>query len=323
MYKIGEDLYVSDILEEMLNASSVRNITREVTFKIIGRLHPKLDVITEYIGGKCMGYPSIWFVQKALQLNDADLDRLLMNNHSALFISLSTSIGDDLVDKDENTNIGHLALLYLLLFKGLANQNAGKVNEIIYQSGLKVMMGMLDSNLEHDFSHDEMEGIGNKIGLFHKTICFEMLANLGELDIDKEALLSLSGKFGCWCSELDDFIDIERDIESGQYFTRPVLTLLSSGTEVKRAVLEKNYQLTNDIIKSEAFLNRNINTLVYRLQVIAQDAYKHGFNELGLTLDSILSTLPGKLYEIRNAARVIYIAKSKTYATNNKSKVTT
>jgi hypothetical protein len=302
-----QNLYVSDVLEELLEASSVRSIVRKVTMDKIGRLHPKLDQITAYIGGKCMGYPCLWFLQKALGIADDELDDLLSENYSALFISLSTSIGDDLVDKDENTHIGHLGLLYLLLFKALCKENNNEVNAVIYKKGIEVMQQMLNFEMSNNRTSDsELEKIGIKIGAFHKMISFELLSTLPLEQEKKQALTEFAGKFGCWCSEMDDFIDIERDIDSEQYFTRPVLSLLDANETLKTAVLRKNTQVTGPVIASSAFINRQVNSLVYRLKVIAEDCYQNNFNELGVSLDLIITTLPEKLFRIRARANDIY-----------------
>jgi hypothetical protein len=300
-------LYVSDILEKILDASTVRQITRNVTISLIGKLHPKLDSITEYIGGKCMGYPSIWFIQKALKLSDRQVENLLMKHYSSLFISLSTSIGDDLVDKDEDTHIGHLGLLYLLLMKGFSARKDPRVDDTIYQNGIAVMMDMLNSRIG---SNIDTEKIGNKIGLFYRMICFELCTAVDDGHVNKPALLNLATKFGCWCSEVDDFMDIEKDIEAGQYFTRPVLSLINQGEIMKRAVLEKDYAVTNQMIDSPEFVDESIAGLVSRLQIIALDAHGNDFKSLANALFGLLPALPQNLREIRMAAKNIYVAKS-------------
>lgn len=306
-----QNIYVSDLLEDILNASRVRDLAREITFEVIGSLHPELDKITAYIGGKCMGYPSLWLIKNALNINLEDFKEHLKKNYSALFVSLSTSIGDDLVDNDEDTNIGHLGLFYLLLFNGLTSSPNAKVNKVIYENGIHVMKNMLNDESIIDLSMKdvdlEIERFGLKIGLFHKMIAYEFL-NTYDNDADHEFLLKLSEDFGCWCSEVDDFIDIERDVENKQYFTRPVIQLIKRDESSKTAVLENNLITLKPIIDSNKYVSLNVDLLVHKMKDMTEALEKKGFLVLSSKLRKILLNLPSKLFKARKLSSELYLA---------------
>lgn len=307
----SNNIYVSDILEGLLDAKNVRIIARDVTASLIGEIHPKFDPITYYIGGKCMGYPCIWLLQQALDLSLQDVRDYLSSNYTSFFISLSTSIGDDLVDKDENTHIGHLGLFYLLLIKGLTSDSNNKeVNNVIYDKGLQVMMGMLNDKIEQIERTviDVDYKFGLKIGAFFKMMAYEFL--LGKTNVpNKDVLLEICERFGCWCSALDDFIDIERDIENKQYFTKPIIDIISQGEKAKEAILNYDILAISEYLSMEETLWSNINRLVSELEELATMSRENGFDTLAMKLEGITISLPETLVNVRLTANSLWTSK--------------
>lgn len=74
-------VYVSDVLETVLDAGKTRAAVRNHC-KVILRGVPQLpetelEDCLHYIAGKCMGYPAIWLVEQALDLNEEDIGSVI------------------------------------------------------------------------------------------------------------------------------------------------------------------------------------------------------------------------------------------------------
>ena len=110
--------YVSDVLEGLLDAEETRAVVRAYCIRFLDALpdplHAQLEAAATYVGGECMGYPAIWFLER-LFADELTIEEILDRCRVTLCISLTTSIVDDLADGDEPIGSAYLAYLYVLI----------------------------------------------------------------------------------------------------------------------------------------------------------------------------------------------------------------
>ncbi len=220
-------MYVSDLLEPLLDAAAVRALVREQCLRVVDRLprhvQPHLRPVAEYTGGKCMGYPAVWFTQQACGLTDEATKAWLERAPTALFLSLSTSIADDFLDRDEPVSAEHLMFFYALILESLRARSTrcDGVFERIYEE----MTGAMDLFVGPARDSVSVGSRGKRIGNFFEMIAFELFAAGDVASGHAEAIVRDAGRFGEWCGALDDAIDVEQDIRGGQRDSFPIAAL--------------------------------------------------------------------------------------------------
>ncbi len=209
--------YVSDVLESLLDARAARDAVRAYVLSIVASTPPHLRTAVEriaaYIGGKCMGYPAIWFLEQALEQDPA---AIIERCTGTLCVSLSTSIVDDVADGDETYGSEHLAMLYVL------------IGEAAFSSPRRVQaQARLHEALESCL--DSYEGPcnagrrGDRIGAFFAMIAADAVS--GTTSEEYARRLSQGARsFGRLCAHVDDAMDVQRDLEHGS--TQNVALLL-------------------------------------------------------------------------------------------------
>jgi hypothetical protein len=208
-------LYASDVLEPLLEAAAARSAVREHCARLIGSLEPELQQrlgpATRYVGGKCMGYPAIWLLQRVLEPHGVPLPTIVELSEPALSVSLTTSIVDDLMDRDEAIDEEYVAILYVLMTHASFAPSAGcataGAQRAFLGKALEVCSGSGDGE-------DADERRGDRIGHFFRMIASgQAFASLP--DGEAHVLIEATGRFGGFCAHLDDWIDHERDQERG------------------------------------------------------------------------------------------------------------
>jgi hypothetical protein len=202
--------YVSDVLEGLLGAAETRGAVRAFALGLVDAaptpLRATLHPVADYVGGKCMGYPAIWFLQEVLEEDDAA--GVIARCKNALCMSLSTSIADDLADNDEPYDAAYLAFLYVLVGESAcAPAPRGAMRARLHAA----LLACLDLPAHAD---DALARRGDRIGAFFAMIAGEALdASLPRA----EAALAIEAArcFGRFCAHLDDAMDAQRDLEHG------------------------------------------------------------------------------------------------------------
>lgn len=303
-------VYVSDVLEHILDAQQTRDSVRRFSGVILCRVpeaaRSELERRLHYIGGKCMGYPVIWLVEHSLELSRDEFDERLEQAAGPLLISLTTSITDDFMDGDEEMTPGHMMLVYLLLFEALrrphwfnGQQEALYINQIYplitsFVDEGKNIGDIISDNLLH---HRAMRA-GRRIGAFHETIAYAMAVGVVEPERLRE-MIRIAGRFGDWCSHLDDIFDIETDIENGSNITLPIYWLRCSDKRIKKAIDNRRVDLCAPLIRSTSFLSRLTDESCRMLTDIAVDAKTSGFTVLSHQLEQATERLPTVIRDYR------------------------
>jgi hypothetical protein len=202
--------YVSDVLEGFLDAGATREATRAYCRGLIADVPSGLRVplapIAEYVGGKCMGYPAIWFLE---QLLIEPARTIIGRCRSSLCVSLSTSIVDDLADGDESFGPEYLAFLYVLIGEAI---HAGTGDD----SSRALLLRALDVSLNPEASsaHERAVRRGERIGAFFAMIAASAVR--GVLPESRAAVaIQATVQFGEVCAHIDDWMDAPRDLRLG------------------------------------------------------------------------------------------------------------
>jgi hypothetical protein len=301
-------LYVSDFLAELIDASEVREIVRGqcegILFDVPQKTADQLREPLKYISGKCMGYPAIWFASNALQLNEDGIVSRLSRNPGPLYISLTTSIADDFIDRDENIKSAHMMLLYLFVFSSLRHRHwfNGEVLEA-YQRLIYPLVGAFVGE-NHSRAHLQIEELEKqadrsawRIGNFFETIVRGfMIDDAHEL---RSTVSDLGREFGNWCSHLDDVVDVERDILSGDTFTYPMFVLTRHSPALAQAVDRGDLNACLDAIKTDWFVDALEKRHIAHIASLQARAQSAGLLALEDKLANLKSKLPEAIFAIR------------------------
>lgn len=300
--------YVSDLLSNLIGAEDVRNIVRKQCETVLIDVPPSTaDRLREplyYIAGKCMGYPAVWITSVALNLNSEQLAERIALQPGPLYISLTTSIADDFIDKDSNVNAAHMMLLYLFVFSSLRHPHwfNGEMLES-YRKNVYPLIGAFvgDHPLTNALSSTEMaasaERSGLRIGHFFETI----VRGLSYKDPEDVhiALCNIGRSFGNWCSHLDDVVDIEQDIIGGDSFTYPIFLLSNHSSQLRTAVQRKDLDACLEAIDSPWFLDAITAYHQRYLARLGEQAQSAGFDALSGKLSLIAERIAETIGEIR------------------------
>lgn len=209
--------YVSDVLETLLDAGEIRYALRAYCTQLLDDvpdpLHTQLQPVAAYVGGKCMGYPAVWFLERLLAPEGISVASILERCGTALCVSLTTSIVDDLSDGDEAIDSAYLAYLYVLIAKiafdvpQIERQNS-RARDLLYRA--------LDAclNPHAKITSASVVRRGDRIGGFYRMIAADTLVELWPEDRAAIAIEAI-GEFGEVCAHIDDWMDAERDLERG------------------------------------------------------------------------------------------------------------
>lgn len=209
-------LYASDILEPLLDAGTVRSAVREHCAALLATTNPELRSrllpAARYVGGKCMGYPAIWFLERMLGPRGIPLRSIVEHSEPALSVSLTTSIVDDLVDRDEPIAAEYVAFLYVLI------AHAAFEAPVTLKTDMYPQRALLDRALDVCIDPHSGGGSavrrGDRIGHFFRTIALgPARAFLPEQQ--SSVIVEAVGRLGEFCAHVDDWIDMERDSEHG------------------------------------------------------------------------------------------------------------
>ncbi len=230
--------YVSDVLESLLDARAAREGVRAYVRSLVASTQPSLraalEPIAAYIGGKCMGYPAIWFLQEVLDEHDASA--VIARCRGTLCVSLSTSIVDDVADRDETYDSAYLAFLYLLIGEATFTAPRGNgAQERLHEA----LAACLDP---HETSSD-MSRRGDRIGAFFAMIAGDAVS--GAIAEPRATLVVAAAReFGRLCAHIDDAMDVQRDLSHG-VTQNAVLLLLRE--ELGRTVTRDDLQMRSEV----------------------------------------------------------------------------
>jgi hypothetical protein len=313
-------VYVSDVLSDLLaGAAPFRETVRRHCLTLVDRLPAEIArpirPAAEYIGAKCMGYPPVWFVSRALGWTLEETDELLSRSHTALCISLSTSIADDFLDR-EAVGSSHLMFFYLLLFEALAQEDWGEsgLGDFIYSKAVGTMdlfvLPGVRQQLRAGCDLETLEGMakrsGLRIGNFHRMIAYSLLRSRPSASGQAAGLVDLAGRFGNWCSDLDDIIDVERDILQGEPSPLAALSALRLDPGLRTALVEADLNRLAECLDHPAFVMGMTTPLVRDIEAVAQGVRELGAEGFAGHLQDLARQLPGQIAEIRRLARQEY-----------------
>lgn len=218
--------YVSDALEILLGAGDTRRAVRAFAVRLLDAAPPalasQLVPVAQYVGGKCMGYPAIWFLEQLIDREDCDANHVIQRCRGSLCMSLSTSIVDDLADRDEDADSAYLAYLYILLGEAAFGQRANP-------TALQHLHRAVDVCLNPAMREEKHAGRGDRIGAFYAMIAADVLNDLWSHE--RAAIgIDTARAFGEICAHLDDWMDAERDLARGT-MGNVALTLLREHLE--------------------------------------------------------------------------------------------
>jgi len=300
--------YVSDLLSDLIGADAVRAAVRRQCESVLIDVPPptaeRLRAPLHYIAGKCMGYPAVWLIGTALELGEGALAARLQRHPGPLYISLTTSIADDFIDRDENIGAAHMMLLYLFVFSSLRHPHwfNGELLET-YQRLIYPLIGAFvgDHPLSDSGNRVELELRAERsswrIGNFFETIVRGLTCE--DAPATRSALAELGRAFGNWCSHLDDVVDVERDIVSGDTFTYPLFLIAQHSPRLAEAVRGGDLESCFEAIEAgwfvEALVERHQGYLE-QLEAIARQA---GFERLAGEFARLALRLPGLIRAIR------------------------
>lgn len=310
--------YTSEVLSELLDASNITDATRSVMAEHMTGLPAKVMKAGYHFGGKMMAFPAYWALQKALGKTNEELLDIVRSSKVSFFFTISTSIGDDLADKEEGVGNTELFLFYFIFMQSMLSlfEKKGSKSDLMmkmytcFGDGLTYI---LDEGEVPDLSNISALKLlesrsGSRVGDFHKMIAEEATMAMDDLSPEcKEALVELCSQFGCWCIYIDDIIDIERDICSGIYITYPVVALLEHYEHLKSDIVSKNIIRLAPVLRSEEYSQMLSDVLRERLHKVIQYAEEKGFTEMAGSLKSVSVRLDEFVREIRVAAYERYI----------------
>lgn len=303
-------VYVSDVLEGILEASAIRTTVRQhcrtILHGVPSSCVDELDNQLHYIAGKCMGYPAIWLVAEALELDGSNLTEALEDASGPLFISLTTSITDDFLDGDDKMTPGHMMLVYLMIFESLrrARWFAGDQEAIYLREVYPLIPGFMTEGKppERPHSIERLEQNARagerRIGAFHATIANAMISNRLP-PRRKDELVNLSKAFGDWCAYIDDILDIEVDICAGANATLPIVQLQKRHGRLAHALASRDVSSCREAITAEDFRNDLISTARRRLANLAGVAADAGFTHLSRRMHHAAQRVEHAVWEKR------------------------
>jgi hypothetical protein len=209
--------YVSDILESLLEATAERNAVRKHCLRMLEALdvptRERLAPTAGYVGGKCMGYPAVWFLKRALGGDSVPVDSLVTLCEPALSISLTTSIVDDMVDADEIVAAEYGGFLYVLLAQAVYGvPGHGKAGRTAAADFLR---RALEVCRDQSRSEEAPAARGDRIGHFYRMIATCAAERLPMPAGRRIVIVESAGRFGRCCAHLDDWLDAARDAEHG------------------------------------------------------------------------------------------------------------
>lgn len=281
-------MFVSDFYLDLFpkQINKVRGIAIDEALKLLDKVpaHIKnaLEPVAKYIGGKCMGHPAIWVVQKSLNLSHNEIRSYLSDSKMALFWSLSTSLSDDFIDKDEEVSGRHLMFFYLLLLDIVMTDDEKKkeTKDFIFKNSIKVMDLFIEQNFKKLVAENRKKELFQRsreqvlrIGLFHEMIAFELLENFKFEKEFKDNIIKVAGLLGNWCALLDDCLDVEKDMHNNHYATYPIFLFLDEYPELRNDVVKKDFTKLSPYLNSDKFnnllkneLHKELNTLYFRIK---------------------------------------------------------
>jgi len=292
---IAGQRYVSDVLEGLLDASETRAAMRAHCIGLLRELPPKmrleLEPVAAYVGGKCMGYPAIWFLELLLRDRGIARNEIVRRAGTTFALSLSTSIVDDLADDDETLGSEYLAFLYVLLGQRLfAERHADTDSLHALYHALDVC---LNPTAERGAYSEARRG--DRIGAFYGLIAARVLDGVFSPEQASAAVEAIT-QFGEACAHIDDWMDLERD------FTHDVrenvlLVMLRDRLAPKQLVAA-------DILRHRAWLRNEIGVLLTkRMAEIAATLKPLPAEKLGDALGSVVLRLPAALDAIAASPR--------------------
>jgi len=301
-------LYVSDVLEGVLDCRDIRTLVRNQCSRVLDGLHAdiasNLAVPLHYVAGKCMGYPAVWLSSVALGLTIEQTRQRLAAFPGPLYVSLTTSIADDFLDGDENVRPAHMMVLYMLLFSALREQTwfAGDIDRLYREKVYPLIAGFVAEQplWRTDPAGPDVHEVakaGRRIGAFFETIALGMARD--EPPARRAALVALAGAFGDWCSDLDDIVDIEIDIRQGDTLTYPIFALMQAGEAPRAAVLARDAAACENVITDPGFISGLAERQAGKLRTIADRAEECGFDLLARSLERSASILPDRIVALR------------------------
>ncbi len=278
--------YVSDVLEGLLDAEETRAVVRAYCIRFLDALpdplHAQLEAAATYVGGKCMGYPAIWFLER-LFADELTIEEILDRCRVTLCISLTTSIVDDLADGDEPIGSAYLAYLYVLIGEAALH---GRRDDPIARDRL---YRALDICLNPGAStlSDAIDRRGKRIGSFFAMIAGEVLDGLWPPDRVRVALSTID-RFGEICAHVDDWMDAERDLARG--ISENTTLLLLRGRLDGAAPTARDLLLHRDWLRDElvGVLTRHITKMAAALRSLNVPAAVRGLDVLLLRLPPTL-----------------------------------
>ncbi len=320
--KIMAEIYVSDVLEELTNSSNIRGIVRKQCESILKDVPlsvvAELQKIVTYASGKCMGYPSIWLSQKALALSDNKVVEMLLRQPGPIYISLTTSIADDFIDKDESVDPSYMMVFYLFVFNALRQPLwfSGAIEAKYKQEVYPLIESFVSSSKSFtdigSTSHkSKAEKAGRRIGAFHETVALEFSNQLVAGKEQRNNLCFIAGKFGEWCSYFDDMLDVEVDIEGGDIFSLPIYYICNESKELAEAVKGRNIYPCMEFIASDRFITILTECCLDQLMSLKVYANQFGFNGLAKEFDHVMDRAPAIISKNRlrlsNRARSLLV----------------
>jgi hypothetical protein len=278
--------YVSDVLEGLLDAAETRRAVRAYCVRLLDSLdaplRAQLESSATYVGGKCMGYPAIWFIERLLAQDGVSVESILERCSVTLCISLTTSIVDDLADGDEPFGSAYLAYLYVLIAKAALDGHAADpdARNRLYHA-LDVCL-----NPGASTASDVIERRGKRIGAFFQMIAGDVLGELWTPERTNVAL-GVIGRFGEICAHIDDWMDAERDLARG-ISDNTTLVLLSG--RLGAAPAAKDLALHREWLRDElvGILTRHITKMAAALRPLKVPAAIRGLDVLLLRLPPTL-----------------------------------
>lgn len=306
-------MYVSDALESVFDCSEIRQFTRE---KITDRLN-KYDAVVQqelgpyvkYVSGKCMGYPSIWFLSELYCFSRETLSVAADESILALLFSLSTSITDDFIDADEQLDAQYMYTVYFLILEMIANDSASQQTKMKIFSACNLLYSALlkKANVSRGEKRVHEGGsasapklvLTDRIGIFYEMIAFEFLENINGKIAEKENVaISLTRKFGRFCCLLDDIIDLEKDVTSGEKNSYPYLLLK-----------ENNFSLHD--AGGDKYIDLLVSATLNELDQISDDVKSFGANDFSEKLSVSKENLKKIIPEIRKKMSDQYLNANK------------
>jgi len=304
-------IYVSEVIEGLIDGTAIRSVVRAQCQKVLrdlpGSVADKLQKHLHYSAGKCMGYPAVWFVQQALEKSVEQTASLLAEMPAPLYVSLTTSIADDFLDRDPNVDAGHMMLLYMFMFEALSEQHWFHGEQ--RREWLDRVFPLVGAFVapQDPFStvdiRDVVESSGRRIGAFFEVIAYSLTGAVsGER---RREIVELAGKFGDWCSHLDDIVDIEIDLLDGAHLTFPVWAIAQHSDAHRQAVGARDLGGCASLIASTEFVESLIDKQLERLKELKDRAEAANLHLLAHCFERMRARTPEAIYAVRSKPQSI------------------